>query len=221
MEVHGSLQVHPIQKIMVNQGYEIYEVADHDGLHNCHVNLYYQTIQRCRNGIDKHLTLTLGRSGDRQRAVLGAATAMQTPIDKIFFVEGHDDKPYNGDMKAIAQAAADDGFGYAHQFATGISNKWTQQSASAVCQVWNYGRILRHIALGDQVCMVTWDDRVVTVPFPIVDAITSELQSRSEEFYMFQLRIRFGDSDIIELERLLKIHPELIHDPEGVCGTTN
>lgn len=145
-------------------------------------------------GIDRHLILTLNRSGERQRSVLGASTALQTPTDKISFVRGHDNKDYNDDIDAIVEAAEADGFPYVRQFAQGHKNEYIAQSVSGACQVWNYSRILRHIASGTETCMVSWDDRCLTLPFPFMDSITEELQSRSEEFYLFQLRIRFGDA---------------------------
>ena len=164
-------------------------------------------------GIDKHLILTLDRSKNRQYSVFGGATAMQTPPDKIRFVKGHDDKGFDGDMNTIADEAEVDGFEFVRQFAGGLENKWIKQSPSGVCQAWNFCRILRYIAMGSETCIITWDDRILTLPFPFVDKVTSELQKREEEFYMWQLRIRFGnDRDMLEVERIHLLHPELIPD---------
>ena len=165
-------------------------------------------------GIDKHLVLTLERSKDRHWAMLGGSVAMQTPKEKIHFVEGHDNKDYNDDMKRIANAAEADGFPYTHQFAEGVKDKWVAQSASGVCQAWNYSRILRHIAMGTQTCLVTWDDRILTLPFPWIDKIVEELQNKEEEFYLFQLRIRMGDAYnlIHDNKKICMFYPDLVED---------
>ena len=160
-------------------------------------------------GIDKHLILTLERSKTRQWAMLGGCTAMQTPIEKIRFIEGHDNLDYDDDMKKVARAADADGFPYAEYFARGLKNEVIGQSASGVCQVWNLSRILRYIANGTETCIITWDDRILTLPFEWIDRITTELQSRKEEFYFFQLRVRIGDA-ITDNERICKCYPELL-----------
>ena len=165
-------------------------------------------------GIDKHLILTLERSENRHWAVLGGARAMHTPREKIHFIRGHDNKDYDDDMKRIASEAEKDGFPYAHYFAKGLQNEAISQSASGVAQVWNFSRILRYIALGDETCLVTWDDRIVTLPFYIINKITELLQMRDEEFYLWQLRIRMGDSKIRENERICRFYPELVEDAE-------
>ena len=167
-------------------------------------------------GIDKHLILTLERSEHRQWAVLGGSTAMQTPSEKIHFVKGHDNKDYQDDMRKIADAAEADEFPYVHYFARGLKNSDIGQSASGVCQVWNYSRILKYIALGTETCLITWDDRILTLPFPLVDRITTELQRREEEFYFLQLRIRMGDAyDVTpDIMRICKLHPELLGDAD-------
>lgn len=161
-------------------------------------------------GIDKHIILTLERSVNRQWAALSGSVAMRTPVEKIHFVKGHDNLDYDDDMKKVARAADADGFPYSHQFAKGLKNGIIQQSASGVCQVWNYGRILREIALGTDTCLVTWDDRILTIPFPLIDKITTALQNRREEFYLWQLRLRFGGGDIWENERICRCYPKLI-----------
>ena len=165
-------------------------------------------------GIDKHLIQTLKRSTNRHWAMRGGAGAMQTPKDKIHFIAGHDNLDYDNDMTAVADAAAADGFAYAHCFAKGLKDDVLSQSASGVCQVWNFSRILRHIALGNETCLVTWDDRVITLPFPFMDKITTHLQNRDEDFYFWQLRIRIGDAYDLTPDniRILKCYPEFIGD---------
>ena len=167
-------------------------------------------------GIDKHLVLTLERSQHRQWAMLGGSVAMQTPVDAIHFVMGHDNKDYDDDMERVATAAEDDGYPYAHYFAKGLSDGLISQSASGVCQVWNFSRVLRHIALGTEICLVTWDDRLLTLPFPWIDTITSELQNREEEFYLWQLRIRVGDGyDLTpDNRRICECYPKLVNGGE-------
>lgn len=165
-------------------------------------------------GIDKHLILTLKRSKNRHYAVRGGALAMQTPKDKIHFVAGHDNLDYDNDMRKVADAAEADGFPYAQCFAKGYKDDILKQSASGTCQVWNFSRILRYIALGNETCLVTWDDRVTTLPFPFIERITKHLQNRDEEFYFWQLRIRIGDAYNLTPNniRILKTYPRLIGD---------
>ena len=162
-------------------------------------------------GIDKHLILTLERSKNRQRTVLGGSVAMQTPIEKIRFIKGHDNKEFGDSINRIAMESDRDGFPNVKHFARGVENHIFGQSPSGACQAWNYCRILRHIAMGDEVCMVTWDDRILTLPFPIVNTIIDELQSRKEEFYLFQLRVRIGDV-YQDNERICKVYPQLIEN---------
>ena len=166
-------------------------------------------------GIDKHLMLTLERSGDRQKTIFGASTAMQTPADKTFFVKGHDNKDFNDDMKSIAIAAEQDGFPYIHNFAHGISDHFLAQSASGVAQAWNFSRILRYIAMGDDICLVTWDDRVLTLPFPFIETIATALQERKEEFYFWQLRIRMSIDDKMDNMKITEVYPDLIDNVDS------
>ena len=168
-------------------------------------------------GIDKHVILTLERSKDRQWAVMGGSVAMQTPKEKIHFIKAHETEDYNDDMKRIANAAEADGFPYTHQFAKGIKSGDIGQSASGVGQVWDFSRILRHIAMGTQTCLVTWDDRILTLPFPWIDKIVEELQNKEEEFYLFQLRIRIGDAYDLNPsnERICKVYPDLVDNVDS------
>ena len=165
-------------------------------------------------GIDKHLILTLKRSVQRHRAVLGGSLAMQTPYEKIKFVVGHDNKDFDDDAKAIALAAEMDGFPYVHQFAMGLKDEVISQSVGGVAQAWNYARILRYIARGDETCLITWDDRILSMHFPFTERIVTELQSRDEEFYLLQLRVRVGDAYYLtpNYERIARVYPELMGD---------
>lgn len=161
-------------------------------------------------GIDKHLILTLERSVNRHWAMLGGAIALQTPIEKIHFVKGHDNLDYDDDMKRVEDSAEADGFSYIHNFTKGLKNEFVQQCAGAACQAWNYGRILRYIAVGDENCLVTWDDRMITVPFPLIDNIVDEFEDRKEEFYLWQLRVRMGATTSTCNDRIIAENPELI-----------
>ena len=162
--------------------------------------------------IDKHVVLTLERSSNRHWSMLGGARAMGIPTEKICFVKGHDNKEFDDDMEDIAEAAEVDGFPHVKYFAKGLKNEAVSQSASGVCQAWNFSRILRYIAFSNETHLITWDDRMITIPFSWLDKIIDELEIRKEDFYLFQLRVRMGDSELIENERILKCHPELIGD---------
>ena len=161
-------------------------------------------------GIDKILILTLERSEYRNWAVLGGNVALQTPEEKVGFVRGHDNKDYDDDMEKIGHAAEKDGFPHVQQFGRGLQNDYIIQSASGTCQAWNYSRILRYIASGKETCLVTWNDRLMTLPFPFMDKITRELQGKDEDFYMWQLRVRFGDPqyEAIDNVRMLIQYPD-------------
>ena len=162
-------------------------------------------------GIDKYLILTLEKSQHRQWAMLGGAAAMNIPLEKIRFVYGHDDEGMG--LTEIADAAAADGFPYVRNFALGYADEryGLQQSVGAVCQAWNYGRILRYIATGKETCMISWDDRLPTLPFVYLDTITAELQ-KLPKFYLWQLRLRFGNWENFDTKRLIYVHSDLIDD---------
>ena len=141
-------------------------------------------------GIDKIIPMTLQRSDHRQKAFEGAILALQTPIDRIGYLKGYDNHDFNDDIDAVADAAAADGFPFIYQFSRGFTNEYTQQTAGAVCQTWNYARLLRHIANGNETCMIFWDDRMFTLPFPFINKIVGELQQRGN-FYLWQPRCRY------------------------------
>ena len=142
--------------------------------------------------IDKVLVLSLERCVDRQYAFLGASQMRDIPLASIRFVKAHDDEGYT-DMGAVATAAAADGFGFVEEYAIGTVTEHVQQTKASVCQVWNYGRILRHIAERDDVCLLIHDDQMIDVSFNILNIIVNELLDvEGEEFYAFQLSLR-GD----------------------------
>ena len=147
-------------------------------------------------GIDRHVLLTTDGSFDRQWSVFGGVTVMDTPVATIDFIKGVDRLDYHNDMVLVANFGASDGFPFLHHFAKGIRTKYLQQSAGGVALIWNYARILRHIVNSGETILVTWDDRVITVPFEILDAVTEELQNRDDPFYLWQLRIRGVWQDI-------------------------
>ena len=147
-------------------------------------------------GIDKHLILTIKESGDRRRAVLGGATAMETPADKIEFIIGHNKKDYDEDSVTIANMAEADGFPFVRYFAGNLNTGWVQQSPGGMTLFWNYARVMRYIISTGQTYLLTWDDRVITVPYFIIEEVTRELENRNEPFYMWQLRIRGCWQDI-------------------------
>ena len=160
--------------------------------------------------IDKVLVLSLERCADRQRTWLGASQMRDIPLDCIRFVQAHDDTAYD-DMDSIAAAAASDGFSFVEEYAIGTVTEYVQQTKASVCQVWNYGRILRHIAERDEICLVIHDDKMITVSFNILNILVDELRNiAEEEFYALQFVLR-GDinevassqgTDIFEIDKL-------------------
>ncbi len=150
--------------------------------------------------IDKILVLTLERCVDRQYAWLGASQMRDIPLERVRFVKGQDDKDYDS-MAAIVKAAENNGFPFVEEFAIGTVTDYVQQTPGSVCQVWNYGRILRHISERSEVCLVIHDDKMVNVSFNIINIIINELLSReAEEFYVCQLAQR-GDINEIALDQ--------------------
>lgn len=147
--------------------------------------------------IDRIYVLTLRRCVDRHQAWLAASQMRDIPLDIVSFVEGHDDKGF-GNMSEVAEFAAVDGFDFVEEYAVGTRTEYVEQTIASVCQVWNIARILRHIAANDEVCLVIFDDKMITVSFNVLNIIVSELLAvEDEEFFLLQLLQR---GDLNELE---------------------
>ena len=140
--------------------------------------------------IDKYILMTMPRSIKRQWYALGNATAMGVPFDRIRFFPGHDAEDYDMNMTRIADAAADDGYPFLRQFAIGFKGAHIQQSAGNVALFWNWARLLDWISNCDELCIVLWDDRMLKVPFMLLENVVAELYTRPEDFLIFQLRLR-------------------------------
>lgn len=142
--------------------------------------------------IDRVYVLTLKRCVDRHQAWLAASQMRDIPLEIVGFVEGHDDRDFE-DMHEIAAFAEADGFGFVEQYALGTVTEYVQQTPASVCQVWNFSRILRHIAEHDHISLILTDDKMLTVSFRVLNLIVDELLSvEDEEFFLFQLLQR-GD----------------------------
>lgn len=161
--------------------------------------------------IDKVLVLTLERCIERQRTWLGASQMRDIPLEHISFIKGHDGKDYE-DMSEIAQAASADGFDFVEEYALGTTTEYVHQTPGSVSQVWNYGRILRHISERSEVCLILHDDKMINLSFNILNIIVSELLNiEDEEFFAFQLvqrgdlnEIAYENKDRFELDEMSK-----------------
>ena len=152
--------------------------------------------------INNHIILTLKKSEYRHWTAWGATTAMGTPHNQVEFFTGYNDDDYGNDMTLIANAAEEDGYPFVRNFAGNINTEFVHQNPGSVCQFWNFARMMEYIIDSNQVALVTWDDRTLTIPFQIIDKITTELNERPEPFYMWQLRIRsYNDLAIASYNR--------------------
>ena len=141
--------------------------------------------------IDQVIGLTLERSIQRQWLYVGRMTAQGVPLEKIWFFRGADAKHYRESYEAIARAAEADGYGFV-KFFQGYTDKTViNQTPAQMCQVWSWGKILKHIAEGDKITLVTWDDRYLSVPHAYLEMIvTSLIDMDPGNFHLFQLRLR-------------------------------
>ena len=141
--------------------------------------------------IDKIIGLTIPKRRTRCWYWLGYNMSKGVPLDALSFWEGETPLEYGNSYKRIADAAAKDGFEFVRHFEGYDNIMVIQQHPAQICQLWSYAQILRHIADGDEITMVTWDDRYLAVPFYILNEIVYEmLNDNKREFYLFQLRIR-------------------------------
>jgi len=147
--------------------------------------------------IEEVIVLTIERSVERHWAWLAASKLRGIPEDNISYIKGHFGEDF-GDMQAIAEAAARDGFGFVEEYAIGTRTEYVQQTPGSVSQIWNYGRILRYIIDSGKTCLVIVDDKMITIQYGILFLIVNELVNQSDkEFYLFQLRQR---GDLNELD---------------------
>lgn len=153
--------------------------------------------------IDKILVLTLRRCTERHWSWLGASRMRDVPTEIVGFVDGHDGQNYD-DMESVALAAAADGFDFVEEYALGTVTEFVQQTPASVSQVWNYARILRHIAENQHCCLILNDDKMLTINFHILNMMVEELrQIEGEEFFLLQLRHRgdLNEMDFFEKDR--------------------
>jgi len=160
--------------------------------------------------LDNIYVLTLKRSTDRHESFLGAAShpLCGIPEDLIKFFVGIDAKDYNDDMQAVADAAAQDGFGFVEEYALGTKTEYVQQTAGSVAQVWGYARMLRDIAEKGETTLIIWDDKMLTVPFTFFHDVLVMLQETEKPFYMWQLILRgdFGETELSEVSPRIRAY---------------
>ena len=139
--------------------------------------------------IDKIIALTLEKSISRQWFYLAAMIMRGVPLEKIFFHRGTAARDFNNDYALIAEAADRDGYPFVKNFQGYEHIEIIKQSPPQMAQVWSYAKILDMIANGDETALVTWDDRILAMPFFYIDALIS-LLIEEDDFMMFQLRLR-------------------------------
>lgn len=140
--------------------------------------------------IGKVIALTVG-DVKRQWSYIGRMTARGVPLDSIHFVLGKNPRDFGNDFATVAEAANDDGFPFVRFFQGHGDTGIVKQSPAQMCQVWEFARILRLIANMEENCLLTWDDRTLTVPFLMLDDMVDTMSSSYQDgFYLFQLRLR-------------------------------
>lgn len=150
--------------------------------------------------IDKILCLTLNKSQTRRDIYIGRMTAQGVPLESIHFVRGKASSDFRKDYTAIADAAERDGFPFVRYFQNHDDTGMVKQTPAQMAQVWSYAQILRHIASGDETCLVTWDDRYLNTPFEFLEVIIEQLKE-GYDFHLFQLRLR-GSPEYLRLPPL-------------------
>ena len=161
--------------------------------------------------ISKVLALSIG-SVKRQGQYTGSMKKMGVSQDNIYFIRGRDPKDYEMDYALIAEAAAKDGFKFVRYFQGHGDTGIVKQTPAQMTQVWEFARILRYIANSDAVCLVTWDDRTLTIPFSMLQSIVAEqIEGYRENFFLFQLRLR-GCPEYLNLEKFDFWEERYIHN---------
>lgn len=166
--------------------------------------------------IGKVFALTIG-SIKRQWSYKAAMVGKGVPRERIFFIRGKTPADYQDDYALIAEAAAEDGFKFVRCFQGYGDTGIIRQTPAQMAQVWEFARILRLIANQDDICLLTWDDRTLTVPFMMLETIVNEhihgTDGYGENYYLFQLRLR-GHELYLQLPKepyweSLEVHTEL------------
>lgn len=143
--------------------------------------------------IGKVLALTIGNL-KRQWSYMGRMTDKGVPREMIHFIRGKRAKDFENDYSLISEAAAADGFKFVRFFQGHGDTGIIRQTPAQMAQVWEFARILRYIANQDEMCLLTWDDRTLTVPFRMLNVIVNEhihgKDGYGENYYLFQLRLR-------------------------------
>ena len=160
--------------------------------------------------IDQVLALSLSRSKQRRDLYIGGMAKAGVPYEQIAFARGEDGRDYTS-FDAIAAAAERDGFPFVGYFQGHGDTGIIQQTPAQMAQVWSYAQILRYIANGDKNVLVTWDDRILSVPFGFLETVVGQLHAEREvPFYLFQLRIR-GTPEYVRLPERNYYEDEQIH----------
>lgn len=146
--------------------------------------------------IEQVIVQTLRRLTNRHHVFLGGADARRIPYNRIIFSDGVDNLDYNDDMKAIADAAAADGFHWVSDYAQGKSDEHTQQTPATVAQAWNFASNLRYIIDSGKISLIIWDDKMINVQWRVLNEIVEYCHNLPEELYAIQLVIRGHEEDI-------------------------
>ena len=173
--------------------------------------------------IDKYIIITIPRSIKRQWSSLGGNIRAGVPDERIHFYFGEDAKDYDGDMKRVAEAAADDGYPFLRQFALGLESTYVKQTAGNIALFWNWATMLKYIAQSGETCALLWDDRILNVEHDTLERIIAELRMRREDFHILQLRLRAGAEHLVAVNHPvyvdIKQNTEIESDRKMFQGT--
>lgn len=149
----------------------------------------------------KVIALTIEKAVNRCWFYLGGMIKSGVPEEMIAFYRGRTAVEFGEDYDLIAAAAEADGFPFVRYFQGYGDLGIIKQDPAQMCQVWSYADILRTIAEGDENVLVTWDDRILTVPYFFLCDIVNSLEKLEQPFYFFQLRLR-GEIDYLRLPEI-------------------
>ena len=139
--------------------------------------------------IDQYLILSIPRLLKRHWTALGGAIAKDVPYEIIRFKKGIEARDYKT-MTEVAMAAHEDGFPIFHQFALGKQENNSQQSKQNIALFWGWAKALKYIAESGLTTLLTWDDRIPSVKFSVLQEIMKFLYAQPDNFLIWQLRIR-------------------------------
>ena len=146
--------------------------------------------KRGRVVIERVVALTIEKAVHRQWMYIGGMTGKGVPLADISFYRGRTGAEFGNDYNRVADAADVDGFNFVRCFQGHGDIGIIKQTPAQMCQVWAYASILLDILESKKTTLVTWDDRILTIPYYLLQDIICNLEAQDDQFWMFQLRLR-------------------------------